>query len=333
MTILSSPSPLEAHHHETREKFDILRELTPLANELMHQHNHHRRDWSPNDFLPADEQMSEDQEENLAKLRERARSIPDPARVAICVNLITEEGLPHFHRLISAHLGDESVWGDWNFLWTAEEDRHGCLLRDYTREARIFKYRHVEMMQFAYLRDGFTPSWDKDPYKVFVYTTLQERATQWSHFNTGKLVSEEEPLLFGILKCIAGDESKHFMFYRKVFKAILDIDPNRALESALAIMPAIDMPGLTMPNFKEMADVVRRVGIYGPWDYKKIVEEAIEHWKIETLTGLNDAGRQAQEKIMMIPKRLQKIAEYLDYKSKKKSFDFNFIYNREFALE
>jgi len=38
-------------------------------------------------------------------------------------------------------------------------------------------------------------------------------------------------------------------------------------------MPAIDMPGISMPNFRDMADVIRRVGIYGPNDYKKIVKK------------------------------------------------------------
>jgi hypothetical protein len=56
-----------------------------------------------------------------------------------------------------------------------------------------------------------------------------------------------------------------------------------------------------MPNFREFADVVRRAGIYGPRDYLKIVEEQIRFWGIATLTGLNDVGRAAQEKIMAFP--------------------------------
>jgi acyl-[acyl-carrier-protein] desaturase len=77
---------------------------------------------------------------------------------------------------------------------------------------------------------------------------LQERATQVSHKNSGKLVGEEEPILNGILSNIASDEAKHFTFYRNVFKEILKIDPVRALKSAAAIMPAIDMPGFSMPT-------------------------------------------------------------------------------------
>jgi len=105
------------------------------------------------------------------------------------------------------------------------------------------------------------------------------------------------------------------------------------LESAAKILPAIDMPGISMPNFREMADVVRRANIYGPRDYRKIVEEAISFWKIETLEGLNEAGRKAQDKIMQIPKRLEKVAEYLERKTEKKSFSFELIYDRILVME
>ncbi|RMF58672.1 MAG: acyl-ACP desaturase [Bacteroidetes bacterium] len=331
MDVIIPPEPDE--QYETEARVAVLREIEPLVEEMMQEHLRKRRLWFPSDFLPADEQMEEDKKRLLDRLRERARGIADAVRVAVVLNLLTEEGLPHFHRLLSTYLGDESVWRKWNFMWTAEEDRHGCVLRDYARDARLFRWREVEMMQYAYQEAGFTPDWDRDPYRVFVYTTLQERATQFSHRNTGRLVGDDEPLLKGILSNVAADEAKHFNFYRKVFKAILDVDPNRALQSALAIMPSIEMPGVSMPNFKEMADIVRRVGIYGPWDYKEIVEEAIAYWRIEALTGLSEIGRKAQEKIMEIPRRLQRVAEYIERRSSMKSFRFDFIYGRELVME
>lgn len=325
--------PEHSESYETEAKTAVLKEIEPVVEEMMTEHLKKRRLWFPSDFLPSDERMDEDDDRTLSKLRERARGIADAVRVSVVLNLLTEEGLPHFHRIISRYLGDKSIWGRWNFLWTAEEDRHGCVLRDYARDARLFKWREVEMMQYAYQEAGFTPEWDKDPYRVFVYTTLQERATQFSHRNTGRVVGEEEPLLKGILASVAADEAKHYTFYRKVFEAILEVDPNRALQSAMAIMPSIEMPGISMPNFKEMADIVRRSGIYGPWNYKSIVEEAIKYWKIDLRTGLNEAGRKAQEKIMNIPKRLQKVAEYMERRSKTKSFSFDFIYGRQFSME
>jgi acyl-[acyl-carrier-protein] desaturase len=98
-------------------------------------------------------------------------------------------------------------------------------------------------------------------------------------------------------------------------------------------MPAIDMPGVKMPNFREFADVVRRAGIYGPRDYLKIVEEQIRFWGIATLGGLNDVGRAAQEKIMGIPARLERIADVMEKKTRPKTFSFEVVFNREFAAD
>lgn len=322
----------DTESYQTQNKAEVLKAIEPLVDQMMDAHLSKRRLWMPSDFLPSDEKMDEDDQRKIKNLRERARSLSDVIRVSVVLNMLTEEGLPHFHRLLSKYLGDGSIWQKWNFMWTAEEDRHGDILRDYSRDAQLFRSREVDMMKYVYQETGFTPDWDKDPYKVFVYTTLQERATQYSHMNTGKLAGDDEPVLKGILANVASDEAKHFTFYRRVFKAVLELDPNRALQSALAILPSIEMPGVSMPHFREMADVIRRAGIYGPWDYRKIVEEAIAYWRIEALSGLNEAGRMAQEKIMQIPTRLKKVAEYIEQRSRQKSFTFDFIYDRVFSM-
>ncbi len=323
----------DTRKHETAAKAEVLNCLEHKVKEWMESHIAKRKLWYSSDFLPADEKNNEDTEAVVTKLRNRVKGLKDSVRVALAVNLLTEEGLPHFHRLLAVYLGDNSFWSKWNNMWTAEEDRHGGVLRDYARDSRVFNFKEIEMMQFYYQEAGFNPEWDKDPYRVFVYTTLQERATQTSHKNTGKKAGDEEPLLDGILSSIAADEARHFTFYRNVFKEVLELDPNRAMISAAAIMPSINMPGATMPNFREMADIIRRDGIYGPRDYLAIVEEAIKFWRIEFVTGLNEAASRAQENILAIPKRLKEAAEYIERRSKAKTFSFDFIYNRLIPYE
>ena len=315
------------------QKAEVLRCLELKVEELISSHVSKRKLWFSSDFIPTEEKMNDERASIKTKLRERAKGIKDQVRVALAINLLTEEGLPHFHTLITKYLGDNSFWAKWTNMWTAEEDRHGNVIRDYVRDSQIFNFREIELMQYHYVESGFNPDWDMDPYKVFVYTTLQERATQISHKNTGKAAGEEEPLLNGILSSIAADEAKHFSFYRNVFKEILKLDPNGALISAATIMPAIDMPGNSMPNFRELADVVRRTGIYTPWDYKEIVEEVIKFWDIESFTGLNEIATKAQDKILSIPVRLKKIAQYIEQKAKSKTFSFNFIYNRLLSFD
>ena len=312
-------------------KIEVLADLESIVGELMKQHEAKRTLWFPSDLLGDPREAELD--EHLTKLRERARGIPDPARVALALNLLTEEGLPHFHRLIAVHFGDDTFWRQWNNLWTGEEDRHGVVIHDYCRESRILNQKTLDTMQFAYLRAGFHPQWDYDPYRVFVYTTLQERATQISHFNTGKVAGQHEPHLEYILTQVAADEARHYAFYRQVFAEVLKRDPEQALESAAKIMPSIDMPGVAMPNFREISDVIRRIGIYGPREYLRIVEEQIRFWRIDALTGLKEAGAKAQEKILDIPRRLAKIADYVESRSTAKTFSFELVFNREFAME
>jgi acyl-[acyl-carrier-protein] desaturase len=103
--------------------------------------------------------------------------------------------------------------------------------------------------------------------------------------------------------------------------------------SAAEIMPSIEMPGVAMPHFRDMADVVRRAGIYGPRDYLRIVEELIKFWAIGAVTGLDEIGRKAQEKIMAVPARLLRVADMMETRSRAKTFSFDVAFAREFAMD
>jgi len=316
---------------ETLAKVEVLADLEEVVHELMVAHEAKRILWFPSELLapPPDT----DPDRHIRELRERAAGISLPMRVALALNLLTEEGLPHFHRLLAAYLGGDTFWSKWTNLWTAEEDRHGAVLHDYTRDSQILDNPVLERMQFEYLKAGFEPEWDKDPYRVFVYTTLQERATQVSHANTGKLASEYEPNIGVVLANVAKEEARHYAFYRTIFKEVLKRDPNRAMVSAAEVMPSIDMPGVTMPHFREMADVIRRAGIYGPRDYLTIVEEQIRFWDIAGVTGLDDTGKRAQETILAIPTRLRRVADAMETRSRAKTFSFAVAFAREFTME
>jgi acyl-[acyl-carrier-protein] desaturase len=316
---------------ETLAKVEVLADLEPVVHELMEAHEAKRVLWFPSELLsPAPDT---DPDRYIRELRERARGISMPGRVALALNLLTEEGLPHFHRLLAVYLGSDSFWSRWTNLWTAEEDRHGAVLHDYARDSQLLDNPTLERMQFEYLKAGFEPAWDRDPYRVFVYTTLQERATQVSHANTGKLASEYEPTIGTVLSNVAKEEARHYVFYREIFKNVLQRDPNRALDSAATIMPSIDMPGVNMPHFREMADVIRRAGIYGPRDYLRIVQEQVRYWAIDAIEGLNELGKKAQEKILGIPARLERVADAMETRSRAKTFSFNVAFSREFTME
>lgn len=311
---------------------DVLRSVEPLVREYMDRHRAERKLWMPSELMPADEQTDADWDEKLRALRERARGLPDGVRVALALNLLTEEGLPHFHRLVAVYMGYDSVWAEWNNLWTAEEDRHGCVLRDYVRDARVFNLKALETMQYQYIESGFNPDWRDDPYRLLAYTSLQEKATQTAHSNAGRIAGRYEPHLQRILAHISADESRHYAFYRDCFSAVLKSDTNRALTALASVAPALAMPGHNIDGYAQMSEVERRSGIYGPREYLKLVEDLVAHWAIDKLGGLSAIGRAAQDKVMALPTRLRRIAEYVESRAHRRSFSFDFIYQRAFEM-
>ena len=73
-------NPVEA---ETLSKIEVLADLEPLVVELMTAHEAKRVLWFPAELLePA---PGEDPDRHLKALRERARGISDPARVALAL--------------------------------------------------------------------------------------------------------------------------------------------------------------------------------------------------------------------------------------------------------
>ncbi len=321
-------APAHAAPFGTPDQVEVLVSVESAVEQQTALHLERRRLWFPNDLMPADAGLDAAADVELSRIRDAARGLPDTVRVAIALNLLTEEGLPHFHRLIATHLGDSAPWSTWNNMWTAEEDRHGCALRDYVRDARLFDMGALERLQYRYIEAGFHPAWEQDPYRLLAYTSLQEKATQISHANTGRLCATIEPMAQKVLAHLAGDESRHYQFYRAVFAAILERDPNRALVSLLKVTLGFAMPGHAIACYDDMSEVVRRAGIFCARQYQEIVEELLEFWKIGLLTGLSAAGREAQDKLMKVPTRLARMADFQNAKSVRRDYGFDFIGNR-----
>src|SRR5664280_853647 len=103
---------------EIAQKAEVLQCLELKIKELITSHVLKRKLWFSSDFIPTEEKMRDDQISTKTRLRERAKGIKDQVRVALAINLLTEEGLPHFHTLITKYLGDNSFWAKWTNMWT-----------------------------------------------------------------------------------------------------------------------------------------------------------------------------------------------------------------------
>jgi len=78
------------------------------------------------------------------------------------------------------------------------------------------------------------------------------------------------------------------------------------------VMPAHYMRELGVEigkTFGHFTDAAQRIGVYTASDYTDILEDLLEEWKIESMTGLNEAGERARDYVVTLPNRLRRVAE------------------------
>lgn len=280
--------------------------------------------WQPSDFLP-DFQNPEVFEE-VKLLQKRAEGIPDTVLTSLIGNMITEEALPSYQTYFNLLEGinDErsllnpSGWVRWSKSWTAEENRHGDLLNKYLYLTGRVDMNAVERTIHRLITNGFDPKSEADPYQAMIYTSFQERATKISHVNTGKLADKAgDHILSKICKTIAGDEARHEKAYKTFMSKIFEIDPSGAIlafEKMMRkqiVMPAVLMgEGSSNPSlFEQFSAITQKVGIYTGWDYARIIQHLVDYWKIEAVTGLNDAAAKAQDYLSNLADRYMRLAD------------------------
>lgn len=303
------------------------------------------KSWQPQDYLP--DLSQDDWETQVRDLREAAAGVPDDVFVVLVGDMVTEEALPTYQTLLNTFEGcddptgtTDSAWARWSRGWTSEENRHGDLLNKYLYLTGKTDMRTIEVTIQHLITSGFNPGAQKDPYRGFIYTSFQERATKISHGNAGKLGKEYGAKdMQRICAKIAGDEGRHEKAYQAFSTEILARDPDGFLAEfgdmmrGQIVMPAELMTDGNDPMlYENFSAVAQRLGVYTALDYADIIEHLVDHWKIGDLTGLTPEGVKEQEYICRLPTRYRKLAERSMNKKKDEEYEpqsFSWIFNRK----
>ena len=202
------------------------------------------------------------------------------------MNLLTEDNLPYYHLALWEIFGRGGVWGEWVRRWTAEEGRHAIVLRDYLTVTRgldpvVLERGRMDQVSRGYYPDGDGGGRALDPLDGVVYTTLQELATRIAHRNTGTV--RQDPIIEKLTARISTDEDLHYVFYRELGKAALEI---------------------------------AKAGIY---DLRIHHDEVVlpvlfTHWKIDKVTGLSEEAEQARDGITSYLSMLDAVASHYEEK-------------------
>ena len=248
--------------------------------------------------------------------------------------MITEEGLPTYQTLVNRPDSvrdltgtQDTAWGKWTRWWTAEENRHGDLLHSYLTLIPRLNMRAIERDIQHLLGSGFDPGIQEDPYKLMVYTSFQEKATQISHLGTARIARKQgDEKLYTICTAIAKDEARHFSFYKGVMMEIFDEDTDGAITAYASMMKkTISMPAKELNSIRnttlytDFSEVAQSTKIYTAKDYVGIIEQLNAEWEIKDREVTTIEAIQAQEYLLKLPQRYLKLAD----RRKNKEFSFD----------
>ena len=264
--------------------------------------------WQPSDILP--DMTGKNWREEVEALRQKAVSLSDDALVVLVGNIITEEALPAYQTSLNRIRGlkdetgaDSNSWALWSRGWTAEENRHGELLNRYLYLTGRVNMRSVEVTTHHLIKNGFDAKSNNDPFRSFVYTSFQERATKISHANTGRLAEKcGDSTLAKICSLIASDEARHEEAYKRFFGYLLEKEPDAAVIAfAYMMRQKIAMPARLMSDgtdqdvFGQFAIVAQRCGVYTTRDYAEVIAHLVDYWHIASLANLSGEAAKSQD--------------------------------------
>ncbi|MFF0547095.1 acyl-ACP desaturase [Nocardia thailandica] len=275
---------------------DILSELEPVVEASLDDHLAAARDWNPHDYVPWDEGR------NFAAMGEidwepGQSRLGEVARAAMITNLLTEDNLPSYHRELADTFGLDGAFGTWVGRWTAEENRHGIVLRDYLVVTRAVDPVALERDRMAHMTAGIAkPEPGSQFLRSVAYVTFQELATRISHRNTGTLCNE--PIAERMLQRIAADENLHMIFYRKLCAASLDLAPDDSMRAITEVIERFQMPGLHQPNFRRNAVLLAKHGVYDLRQHLDVVlRPVLRLWNVFDRDDFTDEGERARDRL------------------------------------
>ncbi|WP_027503378.1 acyl-ACP desaturase [Rhodococcus sp. UNC363MFTsu5.1] len=287
-------------------QLELLQELAQVAEENVNRHISMAKEWHPHDYVPWDEGR------NFAAMGGddwdiEQSQLDEVARAAMITNLLTEDNLPSYHREIAENFSMDHAWGTWVGRWTAEENRHGIVMRDYLVVTRAVDPVELERFRMEHMTNGYSSLPDGGAAGLLhsvAYVTFQELATRVSHRNTGKACNE--PIADKMLQRIAADENLHMIFYRNICGAALDLAPDQALRSINEIVQNFQMPGAGMPNFRRNGVLMAKHGIYDLRQHlEEVVMPVLRKWNIFERTDFTAEGEQTRESLAKFLENLE----------------------------
>jgi acyl-[acyl-carrier-protein] desaturase len=195
--------------------------------------------------------------------------------------------------------------------------RHAIVIRDYITVTHAVDLAALEAGRMQQVSGGVVPD-PVSPADALVYVALQELATRVSHRNTGLLLDDEAG--YKVMARVAADENLHYLFYRDLVSAALEIDPSAVMMAIERQVRTFEMPGTGIPDFNALAVAIADTGIYDlALHHDQVLAPVVlRHWNVESIEGLDAEAEAARTRVLAYIARLDRVGKRIADRREKK---------------
>ncbi|ONM50618.1 acyl-ACP desaturase [Nocardia donostiensis] len=272
---------------------ELLESLADEVESNLRRHIDAAEPWQPHDYVPWDDGRNfgflggTDWDPSQSQLSE-------VAKLALTVSVLIADNLPSYHREIGKYLRTGSWWR-WVGRWTAEENRHEILIRNYLMVTRAVDPVELERLRMAHMTTGFR----REPLHlldVLANCAFEEAAATVRHRNTAAL--NENPIVTAIAERLADDDERQAEFFADLVAAGFDKAPDQTMRAVADRVAAFEVPSMTLPDGRNSNEVLAEAGIYDPAKQGELVfAPLLAKWNVFTRTDLGETGEQARAEL------------------------------------
>ncbi|QOW37762.1 acyl-ACP desaturase [Nocardia seriolae] len=272
---------------------DLLASLEGEVEANLARHIAAAPEWQPHDYVPWDDGR------NFAFLGgtdwDPAQSeLSEVAKTALTVSVLIADNLPAYHRELGKYLRT-GHWWRWVGRWTAEENRHEILIRNYLMVTRSVDPVELERMRMAHMTTGFRrpPMHLLD---VLAAAAFEEAAAAVRHRTTARLA--DNVIVATIADRLAADDELQTVFCANLIAAALDLAPDQTVRAIADRIADFHVPVVQLADGRTSDEVLAEAGIYDSAREPELVfTPLLEQWNIFTRTDFGDEGEKARAEL------------------------------------
>ncbi|MBF6300764.1 acyl-ACP desaturase [Nocardia amamiensis] len=272
---------------------ELLESLAVDVELILRKHIDAAEGWQPHDFVPWDNGR------NFAFLggtdwAPEQSELSETAKLALTVSVLIADNLPSYHREVGKYLRT-GAWWRWVGRWTAEENRHEIMIRNYLMVTRAVDPVELERLRMEHMTKGFRrPALHL--LDVLAACAFEEAASAVRHRNIAAL--QENPQVTAIAERIALDDELQSVVFADLIAAALDLVPDQAIRAIADRIADFQVPSVTMPDGRSSDDVLAEAGVYDRTKEGELVfAPLLKRWNVFTRTDFGPDGQLARDEL------------------------------------